>query len=150
MLEINKLHLHQGEALYIDKCEQVAYSKVLKDAGYDFFINDDVVALCISGEQGQETRVCGVNTHKVGKYDPVNKPEHYCEGRKYEPKDVIRDWELNFNLGSAVKYLSRAGRKISKVEDLEKAMQFIQFEIDAIKEERASEPAPQENWYTGL
>ena len=41
----------------------------------------------------------------------IEHPAHYCEGRKYEPKDVIRDWELNFNLGNAVKYVSRAGRK---------------------------------------
>lgn len=24
----------------------------------------------------------------------IEHPAHYCEGRKYEPKDVIRDWEL--------------------------------------------------------
>lgn len=66
----------------------------------------------------------------------VESPAHYCEGRKYEPKDVIRDWELNFNLGSAVKYISRAGRKDDIVFDLEKARQFLTFEIDAIKEER--------------
>ena len=35
----------------------------------------------------------------------IEHPAHYCEGRKYEPKDVIRDWELNFNLGNAVKYV---------------------------------------------
>lgn len=66
----------------------------------------------------------------------VKHPSHYVEGRKYEPKDVIRDWGLNFNLGSAVKYISRAGRKDDIVQDLKKAKQFIQFEIDAINEER--------------
>jgi hypothetical protein len=65
----------------------------------------------------------------------VKHPSHYAEGRKYEPKDVIRDWKLNFNLGSAVKYISRAGRKDDIVQDLKKAQQFIQFEIDAIEEE---------------
>ena len=43
--------------------------------------------------------------------DIIGHPNHYCEGRKYEPKDVIRDWNLNFNLGNAVKYISRNGRK---------------------------------------
>lgn len=28
----------------------------------------------------------------------IAKPSHYCEGRKYEPEDVISDWDLNFNL----------------------------------------------------
>lgn len=65
----------------------------------------------------------------------IKHPSHYTAGRKYEPKDVIRDWELNFNLGSAVKYISRAGRKGDKIEDLEKARQFLDFEIEALKAE---------------
>ena len=65
--------------------------------------------------------------------DVISRPSHYCEGRRYEPKDVIRDWGLNFNLGSAVKYISRAGRKGSALEDLQKARQFIDFEIEAIE-----------------
>ena len=69
-------------------------------------------------------------------YDAVKKPSHYCEGRKYEPKDVIRNWGLNFNLGNAVKYVARAGRKDDIVQDLRKAQEYIQFEIDAIELER--------------
>ena len=71
----------------------------------------------------------------ISKYDNVHKPSHYTQGRKYEPKDVIRDWGLNFNLGSAVKYLSRAGRKDDIIQDLKKAQEFIQFEIEALEEE---------------
>lgn len=44
-------------------------------------------------------------------HDAVKSPKHYTEGRRFEPKDVIRDWRLNFNLGSALKYIARAGRK---------------------------------------
>ena len=73
----------------------------------------------------------------MGNEEKVKHPSHYTEGRKFEPKDVIRDWKLNFNLGSAVKYVSRAGRKDDIVQDLKKAQQFIQFEIDAIEAERA-------------
>lgn len=71
--------------------------------------------------------------------DMIKAPSHYTAGRKYEPKDVIRDWGLNFNLGSAVKYLSRAGRKDDIIQDLKKAQEFIQFEIEAIEEERTHE-----------
>ena len=67
----------------------------------------------------------------------VKHPSHYAEGRKYEPKDVIRDWDLNFNLGNAVKYLARAGRKDDIVQDLKKAQEYIQFEIDAIEAGRS-------------
>ena len=68
--------------------------------------------------------------------DVVHNPSHYTEGRKHEPKDVIRDWGLNFNLGNAVKYIARAGRKDDIVQDLRKAQEYIQFEIDAIEAER--------------
>lgn len=71
--------------------------------------------------------------------DNIKRPSHYVDGRKYEPKDVIRDWSLNFNLGSAVKYISRAGRKDDIIQDLRKAQEFIQFEIDAITEERGKD-----------
>lgn len=68
--------------------------------------------------------------------DNIKAPSHYVDGRKYEPKDVIRDWGLNFNLGSAVKYISRAGRKGDKLEDLKKAKQFLEFEIEVSEEEQ--------------
>lgn len=65
------------------------------------------------------------------KEDIIGHPNHYCEGRKYEPKDVIRDWELNFNLGNTVKYIARNGRKQgnSVLQDLKKARQYLDFEI---------------------
>ena len=66
----------------------------------------------------------------------VKSPKHYTEGRKFEPKDVIRDWGLNFNLGSAIKYIARAGRKDDIIQDLKKAQEYIDFEIQAIEEER--------------
>ena len=61
----------------------------------------------------------------------VERPDHYIAGRKYEPKDVIRDWDLNFNLGNVIKYISRAGRKGhgKKKEDLLKAKQYLEFEL---------------------
>lgn len=68
----------------------------------------------------------------------VSHPAHYVEGRKYEPKDVIRDWGLNYNLGCVVKYVSRAGRKDDILQDLRKARQYLDFEIEAIEDERRS------------
>ena len=68
-------------------------------------------------------------------HNVVKSPKHYTAGRKFEPKDVIRDWKLNFNLGSALKYIARAGRKGDPVEDLEKAREYLAFEIEALKAE---------------
>ncbi len=62
-------------------------------------------------------------------YDPVSCPSHYIEGRKYEPIDVIEDWELDFCLGNALKYISRAGRKNDEIEDLRKAIFYIERKI---------------------
>lgn len=69
--------------------------------------------------------------------DAIN-PEHYNRLNP-QPKDVIREWGLNFNLGSAVKYISRAGHKDDIVQDLKKAQEFIQFEIDAIEAQRKND-----------
>ena len=57
--------------------------------------------------------------------DKINHPKHYCEGRKYEPIDVIEDWGLGMHGGNAVKYISRAGRKGDAIEDLEKARWYV-------------------------
>jgi hypothetical protein len=67
--------------------------------------------------------------------DVVKHPSHYCYS-KYEPKDVIREWGLNFNLGSAVKYIARAGRKDDIIQDLSKAKQFLEFEIEYLEKQQ--------------
>lgn len=67
-------------------------------------------------------------------YDAVKNPKHYCFS-EIEPRTAIRDWGLNFNLGSAVKYIVRAGKKDDIIQDLKKAKQFIDFEIEALEKE---------------
>lgn len=67
--------------------------------------------------------------------DIISHPAHYCHS-KYEPKDVIRDWGLKFNLGNVVKYIARAGYKDDVIQDLKKARQYLDFEIEALEEER--------------
>ena len=51
----------------------------------------------------------------------------------YEPKDVIYDWGLDFNCGSAVKYIARYQRKGNPIQDLKKAIQYLEFEIEALE-----------------
>ena len=62
--------------------------------------------------------------------DSVTHPAHYTFGR-YEVKDVIRDWDLNFALGNVVKYIARCGRKNpdKAIEDLRKARAYLEDEI---------------------
>ena len=68
-------------------------------------------------------------------FNSVSAPSHYIQGREYEPRKVIQDWDLNFNLGNVVKYISRAGRKGSALQDLEKAQQYLTWEIERIYSE---------------
>lgn len=63
--------------------------------------------------------------NKLPPYSDVDNPSHYTEGRKYEPIDVIEDWQLDFHLGNALKYIARAGRKDSMKQDIEKAIWYL-------------------------
>lgn len=67
----------------------------------------------------------------------VNHPAHYNHG-KIEVIDVIEDWNLNFNLGSAVKCIGRTDHKNDPIEDLEKAVWYLQREIARRKGVRSS------------
>lgn len=71
-------------------------------------------------------------------FDPVAKPAHYCRGG-LECREVIRAWGLGFHLGNALKYICRADHKQNPIEDLKKAIQNLQFEIEY--REAASQPA---------
>ena len=62
--------------------------------------------------------------------EKVDHPSHYNAGR-IEVIDFIEDQNLNFHLGNAVKYISRAGKKDPKKfkEDLEKAIWYLNREL---------------------
>lgn len=71
--------------------------------------------------------------------EKVNHPEHYREGGM-EVIDVINAFKHvrnSFALGNAVKYILRAGKKDEStyVEDLEKAVWYLQSEINYKKDE---------------
>jgi len=66
------------------------------------------------------------------KNDVINHPSHYTDG-KIEVWDYIRDKNLNYFLGNAIKYISRAGKKDKNKykEDLQKAIAYLQKEIES-------------------
>ena len=55
-------------------------------------------------------------------------PQYYQRGST-DVWDFIRDQGLNFHLGNAIKYICRAGYKDSKIQDLEKAIHYLQNEL---------------------
>lgn len=60
--------------------------------------------------------------------DPVNHPAHYTTGG-IETIDFIEAKNLNYNLGNAVKYITRADHKGNRLQDLQKAKWYLEREI---------------------
>jgi hypothetical protein len=58
----------------------------------------------------------------------VNHPSNY-QGVKMEVIEVIEAFGLGFNLGNCIKYILRAGKKDSKLQDLQKAQWYLLREI---------------------
>ena len=69
--------------------------------------------------------------------DVVNHPSHYTKNSitvKYEPYDFLR--YLNFTLGSACKYLIRYNDKGNPIEDLRKAIWYLDKEQTELQDSR--------------
>lgn len=85
------------------------------------------------------TRCEAVYAHAGIKLPPresVDHPSHYGgKDNAYEAIKVIHAWKLGFDLGNAVKYISRAGKKdpSKEIEDLKKAIWYIESHINLLK-----------------
>ena len=62
----------------------------------------------------------------------VDHPQHY-QGKSFEVIDIINDYSLNFELGNAIKYILRADKKGNKKQDLQKALWYINHELDKFR-----------------
>jgi hypothetical protein len=70
------------------------------------------------------------------KTDNINHPEHYTS----MGIECIQVTEMfNFCKGNAIKYIWRAGKKGDEIEDLNKAIWYINREIENIKKARLAE-----------
>ena len=66
------------------------------------------------------------------KKNNVNHPKHYNNHPSgIECIDIVR--HENFNCGSAIKYIWRRGEKVNEIEDLQKAIWYLQNEIERVK-----------------
>ena len=115
-----------------------------KDFAELFSDADKMVDLREIDEHGRETGrkvVCkvisaskSIGGKEVKKADNgmMIRPDYYSPDSDYEPRKVIKSWGLDWNLGNALKYIARCGKKAnnSKLIDLEKAMTYIGFEIE--------------------
>jgi len=77
--------------------------------------------------------------------DAYDKAIEFCLGNKQiggnhyvshsiQPWDVIDDWDLDYYLGNVIKYVLRD--KVDKVEDLEKAIHYLEKKIQLLKESK--------------
>lgn len=65
--------------------------------------------------------------------EPWRNPEHYQFPGGVQVIDITR--HLSFPLGNVIKYCSRAGKKGPKVEDLQKALKYLEWAIEDAKKE---------------
>jgi hypothetical protein len=71
----------------------------------------------------------------IKKFEEIEKnmvihPTHYGgKDNPYEAIKVIEAWGVGFNLGNTLKYISRAGKKDNIIQDLEKALFYLDREI---------------------
>lgn len=72
----------------------------------------------------------------------VHHPAHYQTASGLEAITVIEAFGLGFNLGNAVKYVLRAGKKGPRLEDLKKAAWYLQREIEGIQGRPSDRPDP--------
>ena len=115
-----------------------------KDFAELFADADKMVDLREIDEHGRETgrkvvckvisaskSICGKEVKKEDN-GLLIRPDYYNPDSAYEPRKVIKAWGLDWNLGNALKYIARCGKKSnnSKLIDLEKAMTYIGFEIE--------------------
>jgi hypothetical protein len=61
-------------------------------------------------------------------------PSYYKGRNGYMAKDVVSNFDLSYNIGTAVTYLLRAKNKHQDggVEDIRKAINHLHFELDRI------------------
>jgi hypothetical protein len=89
------------------------------NCGRGIFIHNEICPYCDAGLDREN--------------DIVYHPSHYTDG-KIETIDYIEDKKLNYHLGNAVKYISRAGKKDPDkyAEDLKKAVWYLDREIERV------------------
>lgn len=70
------------------------------------------------------------------------RPQHYQLGG-VEVITAIEAWGLGFHRGNIIKYVARAGKKnpATELQDLEKALWYLEREIERLTQNRAESKA---------
>lgn len=67
----------------------------------------------------------------------IDIPDYYIGSKyKYEARKVVEDFDLSYNIGTAVTYLLRAAKKHSTPNEcITKAMAHLKFELEKLKKD---------------
>lgn len=63
-------------------------------------------------------------------------PVHYNNKKEYDLIDVALDYNLNFFRFNVLKYICRAGKKLNEIQDLEKAIDYLERELQHLRQEQ--------------
>lgn len=112
--------------------------KAKADSDGDLRVGDDwhaVNGVCLERVVPNETELAEWEAELMEALDTedmVNHPQHYMKHPSgLEIIEITR--HHNFTIGSALKYIFRHEHKGKPVEDLEKAIKYLQFQIEDIK-----------------
>tara|TARA_B100001250_G_scaffold281339_1_gene243608 strand:+ start:3760 stop:4005 length:246 start_codon:yes stop_codon:yes gene_type:complete len=72
--------------------------------------------------------------------DDINHPDHYTRG--IEVIDYINSWNMDWNRGNIVKYVTRAPYKCDSIKDLKKA----RFYLDNLIKRLENGEIPNSSW----
>ena len=68
-----------------------------------------------------------------------NTPEYYKGKNGYEARKVVENFDLNYNVGTAVTYLLRATRKHdTPIDCIKKALDHLEFELERLDNEETN------------
>lgn len=109
---------------------------------YDYTRNCSCGGACLCRRVEEENRT--IEDFLIVQKEDISVPSYYIGSNGYEARKVISGFDLSYNVGTATTYLLRCGKKKEQgmtdkdkhIEDIEKAMNHLRFELEKLKDER--------------
>lgn len=104
----------------------------------EMFENDELKiealneSVCNSWNNIFDKRVKNYDVYnEINKKEMINHPSHYTQG--IETIDYIESHRMDFNIGNVIKYVTRAKHKGTELQDLKKALWYLDREIKRLE-----------------